>query len=392
MTRRIVTGIDIGTYQIKMVVVEEVIDKNVKSLRVIGTGSSTTRGMHKGYVINKDEVTESIKIAKQAAEQAARVSLKNGFLAIGSVSINETHATGEAIISRADQEVTELDLDIALKTAKDAAAASFLNRYVLHEIPTEYRVDGIKTYGNPIGMKGTRIEADFLFITCLSSQIESLIEVTENSDIEIIDQMASPLAGSYVALSNDQKMRGCLLTNIGSETVSIVAYDEGVPLSIKVFSSGSSQITDDIALSFKISLDDAEKVKLGRLGGVMYTKKKIDTLVSSRLTKIFQIIEKHIKNIGHKGPLPAGIIISGGGGTTSAVEVARKTLSLPARIAELSSVDKSPTRTNKLRNGTWAVAYGIALWGLTGDTETRNNTFIKNITTAVRKFIHQFTP
>ena len=59
--------------------------------------------------------------------------------------------------------------------------------------------------------------------------------IRDNADIEIIDQMASPLAGSYVLLEGDQKMKGCVLANIGAETVSIVVYDEGIPMSVKVF-------------------------------------------------------------------------------------------------------------------------------------------------------------
>ncbi len=375
-----------------MVVIEEVTDKSKRSLRIIGTGSASTRGMHQGYVTRKDDVVASIRGAKRAAEKAAGVPIKNGFLAIGSISLEETRATGEAIISRADQEVTDLDLDIAIKAAREAAQPNFLNRRVLHEIPLEYRVDGVKTYGNPLGMKGARLEADFLFITCLSSQIDALVEVTEDADIEIIDQMASPLAGSYVALTNDQKMRGCLLANIGAETVSIVVYDEGFPLSIKIFPVGSAQITDDLALAFKISLEDAERVKWGRLGGTMYPRKKVDTIISLRLTRILQLIEKHLKTIGRRGPLPAGVILSGGGGSTATlIELSRKTLSLPARSAELHSLSVASSHT-KLRDGTWAVAYGIALWGLTGDIEGARRPGLAHIGSLFRKFVHQFLP
>ncbi len=375
-----------------MVVIEETTDKGNRSLSVIGTGSAPTYGMHQGYVTNKDEVTASIKAAKRAAEYSARVPVKNGFLAIGSISLDETRGSGEAIISRADQEVTELDLETAIKTAREAAAPAFLNRRILHEIPLEYRVDGVKTYGHPLGMKGTRLEVDFLFVTCLSSQADALVDVTEEADIAIIDQMASPLAGSYVTLSNDQKMRGCLLANIGAETVSIVVYDEGIPLSIKTLLAGSAQVTDDIALAFKISLEDAERVKLGRLGGVMYPRKKIDTIIASRLTRILQLIEKHLKTIGRRGPLPVGIILSGGGGgATAAIDIARKVLSLPARTAELSPT-KNITTHIKLRDGTWAVAYGIALWGLTGDTEMFRQSWFMHLGNLFRKFIHQFTP
>jgi cell division protein FtsA len=292
--------------------------------------------------------------------------LKNAFLAIGGVSLEETRASGDTVISRADQEVTELDVEKVRQTALESAKPSFVNRTVLHEIPLEYRIDGEKTFGDPIGMKGTRLEIDYLFITCLAQHAESLIAVVEAANIEVTDQMASPLAGSYVTLTKDQKIKGCVLANIGSETVSIVIYDEGVPISVKVFPTGSTNITNDLALGFKISLEDAERIKLGRLGGPMYPRKKVDDIIATRFRTMFDLVDKHLRNIGRRGSLPAGIVLSGGGaGQGSISDIAKGSLSLPSRVADLKV-----SSDTKVRDATWAVAYGLALWGLTGDIET----------------------
>jgi len=385
MKRRIATGIDIGTYQVKMVVVEELSDKRRgRQLRILGTGLAESKGLRHGYIINKEEVSASIREAKRQVESVARIPLRAGFLAVGGISLDEAHATGFTIISRADQEITTLDLEKAGRSAREAAAPGFLNRHVLHSIPIEYRIDGAKVLGDPFGMKGVRLEVDYLFVTCLAQHEEALAGAVEDADIEVIDQMASPLAGSYVLLDGDQKMKGCVLANIGAETVSIVVYDENIPISVKVFPMGSSHITDDIALGFRISLEEAERVKLGRLSGAMYSRKKVDDLIVSRLVTMFTLIDKHLKSLNRRGPLPAGIIISGGGaGVGSISDIARGSLKLPARLAELRiSAD------TKIRDATWAVAYGLALWGLTGDTNTQK----KNLLASFRKFFQQFLP
>lgn len=385
MKRRITTGIDIGTYQVKMVVVEELHDKNNgRQLRILGTGLAESKGLRHGYIVNKEEVSASILKAKREAESAARVPLRSGFLAIGGISLDEARATGSTIISRADQEITALDIEKAGKVAREAAAPGFVNRHVLHSIPLEYRVDGAKVLGDPLGMKGVRLEVDYLFVTCLAQHEETLAKAVEDSGIEIIDQMASPLAGSYVLLEGDQKMKGCVLANIGAETISIVVYDEGIPISVKVFPMGSSHITDDIALGLRISLEEAERVKVGRLSGQMYPRKKVDTIIAGRLEAMFTLIDKHLKSLGRRGPLPAGIIISGGGaGAGSISEIARGSLKLPARLAEFRlSAD------TKIRDATWAVAYGLAIWGLTGDTTAPK----KNLGASLSKFFHQFLP
>jgi cell division protein FtsA len=384
MARRIVTGIDIGTFQVKVVVVEEIRDNRGRDLRVLGTGLAESKGLRHGYLVNSDEVTASVREAKRQAEATAQVTISTAFLAIGGISLDEARASGEAIISRADQEVTDLDLDAASAKAKEAAAPAFLNRRILHDIPTEYRIDGNKILGEPRHMRGTRLEVDHLYVTCLSQHADALVAAVEEADIEVLDQMASPLAGSYVLLTNDQKMKGCVLANIGAETVSIVVYDENVPISVKVFPIGSAHITDDIALGFRISLEEAERVKLGRLTGQMYPRKRVDDMITARFSTLFALIDKHLRSLNRRGPLPAGIILSGGGSGAGMVsDIAKSALKLPARIADMK-ISFDP----KMRDATWAVAYGLALWGLTGDTSAPR----KGMGASFSKFFRQFLP
>jgi cell division protein FtsA len=385
MARRIATGIDIGTYQVKIVVVEEAPDKRgAKALRVLGTGLAESRGLRQGYLVNKDEVTASVREAKRQAEETAGIAISSGFLAVGGVSLDEARATGEAIVSRADQEVTELDLDAASAKAKEAAQPAFLNRRILHDIPTEARLDGAKMLGPVLGMKGLRLEIDHLYVTCLAQHEAALVEAVEAADIEVVDQMASPLAGSYVLLTNDQKLKGCVLANIGAETVSIVVYDEGIPISVKVFPVGSSHITDDIAVGLRISLEEAERVKLGRLTGSMYPRKKVEDYIAARLSAMFILIDKHLRSLNRRGPLPAGIILSGGGsGIGQVSDIAKSSLKLPARIADVQVQANA-----KIRDATWAVAYGLGMWGLTGDTLAPR----RSAKAGLSKFFRQFLP
>lgn len=390
MARRIATGIDIGTYQVKLVVVEEVVDPRTKAraMRIIGTGLAESKGLRQGYIVNTEEVAASIREAKQQAESVARVPIRAGFLAVGGISLDEARATGEAIVSRADQEITALDFEKAERAAREAAAPGFINRQVLHSIPLEYRLDGTKVLGDPLGMKGIRFEADYLFITCLAQHGQMLEEAAEQADIEVIDKMASPLAGSYVLLSGEQKMKGCVLANIGAETVSIVVYDEGIPISVKVFPVGASHITDDIALGLRISLEEAERVKRGQLSGAMYPRKKVEDAIAGRLSAMFALVDKHLKSLGRRGPLPAGIIISGGGaGIGNVSEIAKGSLKLPSRLAEFRIGPEQ-----KIRDATWAVAYGLAIWGLTGDTAVPRRRAGAGALASLGKFFGQFLP
>lgn len=387
--RRIAAGIDIGTHQTRVVVVEEVRTQNGAAIKIIGTGSAPSAGVRHGYVVDVQDAAASLLAAKHQAEQIARVPVKTGFLAVGGVSLDEVRASGTTMVSRADQEITDLDIEKVLEHARASAEPQFLNRRVLHEIPLQFRVDGVKALGDPMGLRGNRLEGDYLFITCLAHHFDALTEVAEAADIDVIDHMASPIAGSNVTLTKDQKMKGCVLANVGAETLSIVVYDENIPVSVKVFPAGASTITDELALGFRVSLEDAEKIKMGRLAGSMYPKKKVDDIIASRFRTMFDLVDKHLKALGRRGALPAGIILSGGGsGLTTAVEIAKSSLALPSRIADLLHVPAD----SKVRDASWAVAYGCALWALTGDTDTPKKPAFPNARKSLSRFFRQFLP
>jgi cell division protein FtsA len=388
MKRRIATGIDIGTHQTKVVVVEEVRTPNGPGIRIIGTGLSESAGLRHGYVVDAEDAAASVRAAKRQAENMARVPLRNCFLAVGGISLEEHRATGATTVSRADQEVTELDIEKVQEAARVQVEREMTNRTVLHEIPLTYRLDGAPCLGEPIGLRGVRLEGDFLFITSLQSHVDALTNAVEAADVEVVDRMASPLAGSYVTLSKDQKMKGCVLANVGAETLSIVVYDEGVPVSVKVFPAGSTTITDELALGFRVSLEDAERIKLGRLSGAMYPRRKVDEIVSTKFRAMFNLIDAHLKTLGKRGALPAGIILSGGGaGQSSINDIAKSALALPAKMADLRVPPDA-----KIRDATWAVAYGLALWGLTGDTEAPKTRSVMKLGKSFGKFFRQFLP
>ena len=60
MARSIITGIDIGTYHIKVVICDTS-EKNEKGFpKILSIGSAESRGLRHGYVVNIQDVVESI--------------------------------------------------------------------------------------------------------------------------------------------------------------------------------------------------------------------------------------------------------------------------------------------------------------------------------------------
>lgn len=395
MARNITVGIDIGTHQVKVAVAEQVRGQKGLEPKVIGAGYSESHGLRHGYIINSVDVVRSIRAAVMQAEKSSGQKIRRAFLSIGGIGLSSMVATGTVIISRGDSEITELDLAKALEVCeKELPGPVILNKKIIHAIPVQYKLDGKAVLGRPLGMKGTKLEAKMLFITCLEHHLNDLIAAAEEAGVEVIDVMASPLAASLVTLSKTQKIAGCVLANIGAETVSIVVFENNIPVSLEVFPTGSTDITNDIALGLKVALEEAEHIKLGAVTATTYPRKKLEEIVGARLQDIFELIEAHLKKIGRDGLLPAGIIITGGGSLVSAIEVeglAKHSLRLPARIAHIY-LDEEGKST--IKDSTWAVAFGLCVFGFTADItgSLGFGIFSKKIKNTIKGFVRQFLP
>lgn len=389
MAQQYVTGIDVGTYQVKVVIATPSTAPEGKGLpQIIGTGYAESRGLRNGYIINESDVIRSVRNAVAQAEKASGVKVKHAYISMGGIGLDEIHSRGEAITSRADSVITQVDIDKAIEVSEESVQEKIPNKKIIHAIPLQYTVDNEKVHGRPHDLKGTKLEVETLFITAFEQHLNDLVTTIESIGIKVDDVMASPLAGSLVMLTKAQKRAGCVLANIGAETVSIVIFENNTPISLKVFPIGSNDITNDIALGLKVSLDEAEKIKRGGMSSTPYSKKKLDEIIGARLTDIFELIDAHLRKIKRDGLLPAGIIITGGGsGITTVQELARATLRLPSKIATLD-----PGQNGKVRDASWAVGYGLCIWGMTGSEEESGINLARNTGNSILNWFKQFLP
>ncbi len=363
MARTMAVGIDVGTSQVKVVVARA--DKNRQNApSIVGRGVAEAKGLRHGYVMNQADATRSVAAALAQAEKTSGEKIRKAYLAVGGIGLGSVISLGSTVASRADSEITELDLKKALESAETAIPESqIINRKILHAIPLQYKIDGKVLHGRALGMKGLKIEVKALFVTCLLQHLQDLIQAVEETGVEVEDVMAAPLAASLVTLTKAQKIAGCVLANIGAETVSLAVFENTIPISLEVFPIGSTDITNDIALGLKVPLDEAEQIKLGGITATPYPRRKLEEIIDARLSDIFELIESHLKKINRNGLLPAGIIITGGASGIATIEdLARSALRLPSKVGLLSFGQGSDARAKEDMN--WAVALGLCILGL----------------------------
>src|SRR3989344_4499633 len=200
MVRQISSGIDIGSHQTK-VMVTEMIDGSLLP-RIIGIGTAESKGLRRGFVMNAAETAKSVKSAVSQAEKTAGLQINKVFLSVGGGGVNAF-------------------------------------------------------WGQPAGMKGAKLEAKTFFITCLEQHLDNLTEAVELMGVKVENLTASPFPASLINLTKAQKIAGVALANIGAETTAVAVIENDLPVSLEVLPFGSADITNDIALGLKISLEEA---------------------------------------------------------------------------------------------------------------------------------------
>lgn len=390
MSSRITAGIDVGTYEVRVVVAERNSESSLPT--ILGTGRAESKGLRHGYIINTADVTRSVSLAVRQAEKSSGIKIKRAFISIGGVGLSGFNSGGSTIVTRADQEITSTDVEQAVSSAEESIPNALMqNRKIIYSIPILWKVDSKQVLGRVIGLKGIKLETKALFVSCIESHLDDLVEAVEAAGVEVIDFVASPIAASFVTLSKSQKIAGCVLANMGAETVSIVVFENNIPISLEVFPIGGSDITNDIALGLKVSLEEAESIKLGGVTATNYSRKKLEDIISARLGDIFELIEVHLKKIGKSGILPAGIIITGGSSSVGLIEdLARNYLRLPSRIASLNIGNGK----FQIKDSSWSVAYGLCIISNLPDEEERLGIKkqSKNIFKKVLQILKHFLP
>ncbi len=363
--------------------------KGEKNPKVIGVGESETSGLRRGYVVDQAEVVASIKNAVAIAEKSSGVKIKRAFVSVGGVSLRGEQSSGSAIISKADGEVTSLDINKALEDCENNLNLN--NKKVIHVFHISSKLDGKSVLGRLEGMRGTKLEIKAFFVTCSLQHLEDLIEVIAQAGVETADITASPMITSQITLSEKQKIVGVALVNIGQETTVLSVFENGLPMLVQTYPYGGADVTNDIALGFKISLDEAEHLKQGA-AEENFSKKKLDEIIEARLSDIFELIENDLKKIKRNGLLPAGIVFIGGGANTPGLlELSRNILKLPA---SLGSIDMFGNTKTKLRDSSYFNALGLAIFNKDNNNYSRGSfsNLFRDLKNALKSSIKQLMP
>ncbi len=378
---RIVVGLDIGTTKICAVVAA--VDDSGKC-EIVGIGTTPSKGLRKGVVINIDSTVDSIKKAVEEAELMAGTPIQGVYAGIAGGHIKGFNSHG--VVAVKNREVSKKDVERVIDAAQ--AVAMPLDREVIHILPQEYIVDDQDGIKDPLGMSGVRLEARVHIVTGAVTSAQNIIKCCHRAGLDVLDIVLEPLAAADAVLTEEEKELGVALVDIGGGTTDVAILGNGSIKHTAVLALGGVNLTNDIAYGLRTPATEAEKIK--RLHGCALTDlvgedEKVEVLsvgghkpraisrmslaeiIEPRAEEFFDLINREILKSGFDDRIASGVVITGGTVIMPGMtELAEQVFNLPVRrgtpmdIGGLVDVVNSPM---------YATAVGLVKYASTHASE-----------------------
>ena len=374
--KKLIVGLDIGTSKVVAIVGEISLDGDIE---IVGIGSSPSKGMKKGVVVNIESTVQSIQRAVEEAELMAGCQIHSVYVGIAGSHIRSLNSHG--IVAIKDKEVYRADLERVIDAAQAVAIPA--DQKILHILPQEYVIDDQGGIKEPLGMSGVRLEAKVHLVTCAVNAAQNIEKCIRRCGLEVEEIILEQLASSYSVLTDDERELGVCMVDIGGGTTDIAIFTEGSIRHTGVIPIAGDQVTNDIAMALRTPTQHAEEIKikyacaLTQLAGPDETikvpsvgdrpprdlsRQSLAEVVEPRYDELFTLVQAELRRSGYEDMVPAGVVLTGGTSKMEGVvELAEEIFHMPVRVGYPQTVRGL---NDIVRNPIYATSVGLLQYGM----------------------------
>ncbi len=369
----IYSSIDIGSDTIKLVVCSY----NNNHLNLLSAVNTPAKGIKRGLIVNPRLASECIKNAFDETEQMLGIRINKVIASVPSYFADYTVINGS---TKVDEVVTNKNI---VDTFKMGIKKEILpDREFVNVVPMNFVLDGSTVLKDPKGKRASNLEARAIMVTSPKKNVYSVVSILENLGIEIVDISTSSIGDVY-SFKNDKILSNAgIMVNIGAQTTTISLYNKGVPLLAKVINVGGIDIDKEIAYTYKVSMDEAKKIKekfalayyknadVNNVYEVHNFEKKklkiiqpdVSKIVNSKLEEILENVKEEINSLTNK--LLGYIIITGGVSNLEDIEYLVQKVFI--RNVSIGQIKLIGARNNKYSTAIGNIMYFIETLKLKG--------------------------
>ena len=373
--RNLIVGLDIGTSKVAAIV-GEITDSG--EIEVIGVGSTPSKGLKKGVVVNLESTVHSIQRSVEEAELMAGCQIDSVFAGIAGSHIKSLNSHG--IVAIKDKEVTQYDIDRVIDSARAVAISA--DQKILHILPQEFVIDQQEGIKEPIGMSGIRLEAKVHMVTGSVSAAQNIIKCIRRCGLEVDDIVLEQLASCTAVLTDDEKELGVCLIDIGGGTTDIAIFSGGAIRHTSVIPIAGDQVTNDIAVALRTPTQNAEEIKckyacaLAQLADTeaiievpsigdrpprKISMQNLAEIIEPRYEELLLLVQAEVRRSGFEELIAAGIVLTGGSSKViGLMDLAEEIFHMPVRIGIPQHV---MGLTDVVQNSIHSTGVGLLLYG-----------------------------
>lgn len=331
-------------------------------VRVLGVGHAQTRGLKAGVVIDMDRAEHGIRAAVAQAEQMAKASPRDTYVAVTCGRLKSTTFEADTRIQR--RTIEQADIDRLLAAGRRYAGRD--GRTVLHMNVLGYRLNGTVRVSDPIGMAGKTLVADLHAVTADDGPLNNLLYGIERAGPAVAGIAPAPYASGLASTTEQERANGVMCIDMGAGTTTLSLFADGRLVSVDTLAVGSQHVTFDIARSLSTPFDEAERIKslCGTLdaaasddqGMVAYTlageeeptlhqttKAHIHGIIGTRVADLLGHVVERVARSGGTPSASHRVVLTGGASQLPGLkDFAERALARPVRIARLQPAPGLP--------------------------------------------------
>ena len=291
--------------------------------------------IRKGVVNNIDKTAGCLKSIVNKLSKALKYNITYAYVGIGGQSVRSVRN----VIVRDLPSETIIGSDVVNELMDTNRNMNYPELNIVDAVTQEYKI-GSQYVLDPVGIKGTRLEGNFLNVLLRKSFYNNLTSCFDKAGITIADVYLAPLVLADSVLTDTEKRGGCVLVDFGADTTTVSVYYKSVLRHLAVIPLGGNNITKDIT-SLRMEERDAELLKLKYASAYTETADidpsvsyPIDGEHSVECRKLIELVEARveeiIENVWYQVPVEytdkilGGVVITGGGSNMKNIELAFK--------------------------------------------------------------------
>ncbi len=380
-TNYLIGALDIGSTKTCAVIGELVLNgERAAQVKVLGVAQARPNGVRRDAVSNIEETTEELRQALKQAELMAGVQPRSLYVGLSAEYVQTSTSSG--VVAIGEDEIDEADVERVHAVARAVVVPP--DREVLHVIPQDYAVDHRGGIPRPIGMMGTRLEAEVFMVLAASAATRNLRKTVARAGYDVAQLVLKPLAAGLAVVTAEEREVGSAVVTIGGRTTEIAIFHEGKIRHVAVLPCGGVNFTNDIVKGLGIPYVEAERVK--ERHGVASTglvdadqlievpgpaagsqkqmpRELLAHIIEQRMDELLALVNQEIERSGYANRLGGGVVFTGGGASVEGLlEVASAIFTMPVRCGTPGT--GLGGLADSVRRPKFATAAGLLLFGV----------------------------